>query len=106
MSKTAFLQAVDNTKLIPEGDKVQVIQLVEGLPDEYIAMYTQMLVEYDSMDISRRVSLLGELKKILEEYVTEVNASTVLSAESKKKMIDLGKLIMNGLFESIKEAQG
>ena len=58
------------------------------------------------MDISRRVSLLGELKKILEEYVTEVNASTVLSAESKKKMIDLGKLIMNGLFESIKEAQG
>ena len=44
MSKTAFLQAVDNTKLILEGDKVQVIQLAEGLPDEYIAMYTQMLV--------------------------------------------------------------
>lgn len=106
MNRTAFLQAVDDTKLIPEGDKVQVIQLAEGLPDEYIAMYTQMLVEYDHMDISRRLSLLSELKKILEEYIAEVNASTVLSEESKKKMIELGKLIMDGVFNAIKEAQG
>ncbi|HOU75639.1 MAG TPA: hypothetical protein PK957_00770 [Candidatus Dojkabacteria bacterium] len=106
MSKTAFLKALDDSLLFTSEQKLLALDIASGLPEESLIVYTQFLNEYNEVDVSLRIELLKKLQTIYDEYVSEIRSSTILSDKKKNEMIDLGKIIMDGLFKGIKEVNG